>query len=120
MYCRNEKIDKVTAKKKKASGRRVNMLETGGASNAAIDLSAAVAISLKFARKVRGIKAEVKAPPPKPGMENTAWARNTGTKAQAANHAAAEKAGKTEVREKVAVEDVDSAHAIGGKLLGGT
>jgi hypothetical protein len=42
-------------------------------------------------RKIRGIKPEVKAPPPTPGMNNTAWAKNTGTPSMEANHAAAER-----------------------------
>jgi hypothetical protein len=51
-------------------------------------------------------------------IENTAWARNSGTSSQAANHVAAEKHSKQEERVKVVVEDVDSHSAIGGKLLG--
>lgn len=121
---RNKKLDDrdsaIAEKVAGRAGRRVSALEArGGVGQQALDLTAAVAMSLKFVRKVRGIKAEVKAPPPKPGMENTAWARNSGTASQAANHEAAEKAGKEEVLERVWVEDVDSHGAIGGKLLGG-
>ncbi len=75
-------------------------------------LKAMTAVSLKFVRKVRGIKPETKMPPPVPGMVNTAWARAPMTAAAKANHEAAERRSKAIAPIKEEVEEVAGVNEI--------
>ena len=78
-------------------------------------LKAMTAVSLKFVRKVRGIKPDVKMPPPVPGMGPPSVMSRAPVSASAkAQHEAAERRTKAVAPIKEEVEEVDSAAGIMG------